>query len=136
MEVYPFEIVDYLLHHSSDNQENKDGFYDQDIKFRILDCRRHKDAGMLPFSIYMSYKNPKSDEWFQKTLQTICENEEDTHFCIMTSSEKTKEETAYVERLINNLRKRDKKYVSVIPGGFDVIFYQKYIDFLGNTKGN
>lgn len=122
MEIYPFEVVNYLLEKTALDQNDKEKYqiYPKAIEFKVLDCRKMKGAGMLPNAIELPETATKSDEALRSYLIEMCKAEVETHICILKSNDTDKEEQNIVANVIKVLRSFNKNYVSIVLGGYKV----------------
>jgi hypothetical protein len=119
MEIYPFELVDYLSF--KPNEDIKSSFHNSDIIIKILDCRKEKDNKYLPFTMDIPSKCYKEPELLKFYIKQFCESEKETHFAILKTNDKSKEEEVFVQKVLLLCRSHNKNYVSVVVGGFEVI---------------
>lgn len=139
MELYPFEIVNYLLEKTALDSYDKQKLqiYPKTIDFKFLDCRKSKGTSMLPFSIELPENAHKSNEALMAFIGEICQTLQNSHICIIKTNNFDKEEQAFVENVLIALRSYHKNFVSIALGGHQVIENKYIIDSLiGNIEGN
>ncbi len=123
LEIYPFEIVNFLLRQATGDVQEKSITYPKTIEFKLLDCRKNKSTLMLPFSLELSEACFKSNETLYAELNEICSSNFTTHFCIIKTNNFDKEEQKFVENVFKTLKKLNKNYVSIAIGGYQVRIY-------------
>jgi len=121
LEIYPFEIVNFLLRQATGDVQEKSITYPKTIEFKLLDCRKNKSTLMLPFSIELSEACFKSNETLYAELNEICGSNLTTHFCIIKTNNFDKEEQKFVENVFKTLKRLNKNYVSIAIGGFQAV---------------
>ena len=118
LEIYPSEIVDFWLRKNAFNNESQPA-HQNGLEFQILDCRSVLGRSDLPYSIAMPRfrENQETDLIFQR----LCNEFSGSHICLVQSSDEGNEqEQTNIQNSIAELRKLNRKYVSIIKGGFEV----------------
>ena len=127
--VYPSEIISFL----SDKMNKTQGkTYERDIDFRILDLRRKKGKGYLPYSIEIPATIYKDINTMKKYLQYLVTFEKDSHICIMTTGDNDEIETRIAASFTHYLLVHKKSYVSMLFGGFQSLVIEmekRKVDF-------
>jgi len=123
MEIYPFEIVNFLLEKTALDAKDKEKMqiYPKEIEFRLLDCRKTKSLSVLPFSLELPDNAYKSTEVLRNSLIEIFKQYETYHICIIKSHSSDKEEQNFVECVLKIFRSLNKNYVSIVLGGHQAI---------------
>mmetsp|Transcript_25920 Transcript_25920/g.22856 ORF Transcript_25920/g.22856 Transcript_25920/m.22856 type:complete len:110 (+) Transcript_25920:1250-1579(+) len=105
-----------------EQNEKNENFYDKDIKFKIIDCRKKKGDWKLPLTIDLPEGAHKNVETLKKAFEPICKEEIDTHFCILRNVEKNKKENnKHFDMTLEALKELGKNYVSIIAGGYEAV---------------
>jgi len=117
-QIYPYEIIHYILHHFLIQTTENMPFYDKDITIKFLDCRKKKSK-YLPFTIDIPQKIQTKGNELYNFLLGVTQLERNTHICILLTSEFIAEEKAFCEEVLAILRQQKKNYVSVLFGGFE-----------------
>ncbi len=128
MEIYPFEIVNFLLENTALNSSDKEKLqiYPKKIEFRLLDCRIKKGSYVLPFTIELPDNAYRSKEALTNSLVEIFKAHDTTHICIIKSHNPDDAEKEFLDSVLKQFKELHKNYISIVLGGNEVCFPDLY----------
>lgn len=126
MPLYPIELLKYLLMIKSNEKT--------EINYKIIDCRLKKNNEYILGSYLVKKKvkviinnilinDIKTKQFkFEKIIEDILKIPLDIHLCFLITNDENEEELKIVNKIIKELVKANRNYISYIEGGYEVFF--------------
>lgn len=120
MEIYPFEVIDYLVSKADNNWNQDQPSHPKGIDYKFLDCRKSKNSESLPYSLEIPVSAASSFERLKAQIYDYCTSEKETHLVLLKTNNSDKEEESFAQSIIHLLRSQNKNFVSICAGGYNV----------------